>query len=412
LYCYYFRDGFLMKWLSIVGIGEDGLSGISDLAVSLIHQGEIVIGGSRHLAMIPVITTQQRLTWSRPINDSVQEILTYRGRRVCVLASGDPLFYGIGTTLLREVPIEEMTIIPSPSALSLGCAKLGWSIPEVDIVSLCGRPICLLNSYLYDQARLIVLSGDRSTPEKVAENLVSNGFGQSPMTILEHLGGVKEKVMTTIASSFNIQSIADLNLIAIQVVGDTPNRGLSRLSGLPDEVFHHDGQITKREVRSITLSNLAPLPGQLLWDVGAGCGSISIEWLRSHPRCVAYAIEHHPQRLQYIADNAQALGVPNLQIIAGLAPDRLMDLPTPDAIFIGGGVTQERVLEVCWRSLKMGGRLVVNAVTLESEQKVIKSYQELGGELIKINIQRTTAIGNFTGWKNLSSITQWTIIKN
>ncbi|MBW4659231.1 MAG: precorrin-6y C5,15-methyltransferase (decarboxylating) subunit CbiE [Drouetiella hepatica Uher 2000/2452] len=393
------------KWLSIVGIGEDGLPGLSPIARSLVDGAEILVGGDRHLAMLPD-DDRHRLIWAVPISRSVDEIVRQRGQPVCVLASGDPMCYGIGVTLTRQVPIAEITIIPAPSAFSLACARLGWSRSEIETLSLCSRPLALLSTYLYPQAKLLILSEGKHTPAIVAEFLTQRGFGDSRTTVLERLGGAHERQITGIAATWTESNLADLNTIAVECISDS---ALSRLPGLPDAAYHHDGQITKREVRAVTLSALAPLPGELMWDVGAGCGSIAIEWMRSHPRCRAIAIEK--SRTQYIADNAAALGTPNLQIVEGTAPNALQNLPIPDAIFIGGGITHPGLLETCWNALKPGGRLVANVVTLEGERTLFEWHEKQGGEFIRIGIQRAEPVGKFLGWRSLATVTQWTVMK-
>ncbi len=397
------------KWLSIVGIGEDGVSGLSPVAQSLVENAEVLVGGDRHLTLVPP-DHQERLVWTSPIRGSIEHIVQRRGQKVCVLASGDPLCYGIGVTLLRDIPLAELTIIPAPSTFSLACARLGWSLTDVETLSLCSRPPALLRAYLYSGARLLVLSEGKSTPLVVAKILTQAGFGSSLITVLEHLGGPQERQIAGIASHWSEADCAELNAIAIECIADPGIRSLSRFPGLPDEVYCHDGQLTKREVRAITLSSLAPHPGELLWDVGAGCGSISIEWMRSHPRCRAIAIEK--SRGQWIADNAIALGTPNLQIIEGTAPEVLKDLPSPDAIFIGGGATAEYLFETCWSALNSEGRLVVNGVTLEAEQKLFEWQQQVGGTLTRISIQRAEAISSFLGWKPMVPVTQWVVVKS
>ncbi|KAM3100603.1 precorrin-6y C5,15-methyltransferase (decarboxylating) subunit CbiE [Phormidesmis sp. 146-12] len=393
------------KWLSVVGIGEDGLAGLSAIARSLVDHAEILVGGDRHLAMISESDQREKIVWATPIHHSVEEIMQRRGQAICVLASGDPMCYGIGVMLTRKIPLAEMTIVPAPSTFSLACSRLGWSLTEAETLSLCSRPLALLNAYLYPGAKLLVLSEGKQTPAIVARLLSEKGFGNSSLTVLERLGGARERILQSIASDWNQTELDDLNAIAIQCVADSKTVPRSRIPGLPDHAYHHDGQLTKREVRAITLSALAPLPGQLLWDVGAGCGSIAIEWMRSHPRCRAIAIER--SRTNYIADNANALGTPNLQILEGTAPKILTDLPQPDAIFIGGGATTEGLIETCWSALRSGGRLVANVVTLKGEQKLFEWHDRVGGEFTRISIQRAAPIGRFLGWKSLSPITQW-----
>ncbi|MGB7710477.1 MAG: precorrin-6y C5,15-methyltransferase (decarboxylating) subunit CbiE [Microcoleus sp.] len=399
------------KWLSVVGIGEDGLSGLSSIARFLVDRAQVVVGGARHLAMLPTDDTREKLLWESPLQATVDEIIRRRGESICVLASGDPMCHGIGVTLSRRIPIAEMTIIPAASAFSLVCARLGWALADVETFSLTNRPIASIALALYPGALLLVLSADRHTPALVAQMLTQRGFGSSLMTVFERMSGDSERRIEGVAAAWNVPDLADLNTIAIAVAGDRQTMIFPRTAGLLDAAYLHDGQLTKREVRAVTLSTLAPVPGQLLWDVGAGCGSIAIEWMRSHGGCRAIAIERHPTRLQYIAENASNLGVPSLQIIAGEAPAALANLPQPDAIFIGGGVTAEAVLETCWNALGEGGRLVVNAVTVESEFKVLQWHSLHGGELIRIGIQRVGAIGSFLGWKPLAPVTQWAVIK-
>lgn len=407
-----------MKWLSVVGIGEDGFSGLGNIARSLVNQASILVGGRRHLAMLSDNDNREKLVWGSPIQHTVEEIIRRRPPKglqsVCVLASGDPMCFGIGVTLTRFIDISEMTIIPAPSAFSLACARLGWSLTDVETLSLCGRPVELANSYFYPGAKLLVLSADKNTPGIIANNLTKLGFCESKITILERMGGDNERIITGTASQSGalFTDIADLNTIAVECVADVGITGLSRLAGLTDNAYHHDGQLTKREVRAVTLAALAPKPGELLWDVGAGCGSISIEWMRSHLSCRAIAIEQSALRLKYISDNAASLGTPYIDIIPGKAPDALQNLSTPNVIFIGGGVTCEGVLETCWQALPKNGRLVANVVTIEGEQKLFEWYQRVGGELSRIAIQRAEPIGKFMGWKAMAPVTQWSVIKS
>lgn len=401
------------KWLSIVGITEEGLDSLPPVARFLLQQAEVIAGGRRHLQFLPKEDTRKKIVIQSPLENCLQEIETYRGKAVCVLASGDPMWYGIGVTLCRRFPLEEITIIPSPSVFSLACARLGWSLSEVETVSLCGRNPSLLHRFLYPQARLLILSTNGRTPLQVASLLTQKGYGKSEMVVLECLGSKREKILRGMACQWHHTDLADLNTIAVVCHPDSPTTPIlnPRLPGLPDEAYLNDGQLTKREIRAITLSNLSPLPYQLLWDVGAGCGSISIEWLRSDSRCQAIAIEKHPQRLHYIADNAIALGTPHLQIIAGSAPDALHNLPSPDAIFIGGGITTPQLVETCWHSLKPGGKLVANVVTVEGEEILYQCLRQWGGSLIRLAIQKATPLGNFLSWKPMTPVTQYVVVK-
>jgi precorrin-6B C5,15-methyltransferase / cobalt-precorrin-6B C5,C15-methyltransferase len=402
-------------WLSIVGIGDDGLSGLSPIARDLLDRAAILVGGERHLAMIPNTDQRPQIPWSVPFSASVQEIIQLRGQAVCVLASGDPFCYGVGTSFYQALvdqeycPMTEMTVVPAPSAFSLACSRLGWTMNEVETISLCGRDLNLLNGVIYPGAKILALSTDGTTPSLVAKLLTDRGAGATQMTVLEHLGGNQERVIQSLARAWQAAS-ANLNTLALSCPLDMPS--YARLPGLPDAAYLHDGQLTKREIRAVTLASLAPYPGELLWDVGAGNGSIAIEWLRSHPRNMAIAIEQHPQRLQNIAHNAATLGVPNLQLVAGNAPEMLIDLPRPTAIFVGGGLTVAGVFEACWQALLPGGRLVANGVTVETEQRIFQLQQQYGGNLERIAIQRAAPVGNFLGWKALAPVTQWRVVKD
>jgi precorrin-6B C5,15-methyltransferase / cobalt-precorrin-6B C5,C15-methyltransferase len=400
-------QGIQQPWLSVVGIGDAGLVGLSPVARSCVDRATLLVGGTRHLAMLPADPRPQ-IAWSGPIANTIDQLLQHRGQPVCVLASGDPMCYGIGSTLARRVDLAEMQIFPAPSAFSLACARLGWPLPEVETLSLCGRDPALLNATIYPGARILVLSADRTTPDTVANLLRRQGYAHTQITVLEHLAGPQERIITGFAADWS-HTVADLNTIALQCPPDAPHR--SRCPGCPDTTYRHDGQLTKREVRAITLSSLAPAPGECLWDVGAGSGAIGIEWMRSHPRCQAIAIEHHPDRLQNIATNAHTLGVPNLQIISGKAPDQLTNLPPPDAVFIGGGLTVPGVFETSWAALRSGGRLVANGVTIETEQRIFELHQQYGGDINRIAIQRAEPVGKFLGWKAMAGVTQWLVVK-
>lgn len=400
-------------WLTILGIGDRGI--LTSIDRTLLTQATLIVGGDRHLKLLrqtyPTLTAPI-LQWSSPLQDSITQLLTHRYRPVCILASGDPLCYGIASTLLKQIPFEEMQIIPHLSAFTLASARLGWSYPEIETLSLCGRDVDLLRALLYPNAKILLLSADRTTPHAVAKLLTQCGYGETLITLLEHLDGPTERQFSQRADQWTHPDCAQLNTLALHCPPHPTGPSASRrIPGLPDHAYQHDGQLTKHEVRSLTLAALAPYPGALLWDVGAGCGSISIEWMRTHPRCQAIAIESHPARLLSIAHNAHHLGVPNLQIIPGRAPESLQNLSQPNVIFIGGGLTRSGVFETCWDALAIGGRLVANGVTLESESRLFELQQHYGGRLTRILIQRAEPIGSFLGWRSLSPITQWVVEK-
>ena len=398
------------RWLTVVGIGEDGLEGLSPSARSLIDGAEVLIGGARHLAMLPD-DGRERLTWPSPLRLLLDQIEAMRGRLVCVLATGDPLCFGIGNTLVKRIPSAEMLILPTASALALAAARMGWPEHESELLTLHGRPIALLESYLRPRARLVILSDGARTPVEVAARLTERGYGESTVTVLERMGGSAERRLEGTASAWPHPPGEDLNTIAVELVAGPDAVIRPTVPGLPDEAFINDGQLTKREVRAVTVSALRPMPRALLWDVGAGCGSVAIEWLRAERLCRAIAIEPRDERRVMIAENAAALGVPGLEIIAGTAPDALADLEAPDAIFIGGGASTEAVIETCWTALKPGGRLVANVVTLEGEAAVLAHRARIGGSLARIAICRAEPVGPFQGWRPLMPVTQWSVTK-
>ena len=399
----------MTRWLSIVGIGEDGLAGLAPAARALIETAETLVGGARHLAMVPPCAAE-RLLWRSPLADTIPDIAARCGRRVAVLASGDPLWYGVGVVLARHFRREEMTIVPQPSAFSLAAARLGWAVADCTTLSLHGRPLDGLRLHLAPHARLLLLSENGGTPRAVADLLTAIGWGPSRMTVFEHLGGIREAALCGAAQEWGAEwgtrPAADLNTIALDCEPAPGTRPLSRLAGLPDDAFEHDGQLTKREVRAMTLARLAPLPGELLWDVGAGCGSIAIEWLRATRGGAAVAIEHHQDRAAMIARNAAALGVPGLRIVAGAAPAALAGLPAPDAVFVGGGIADPALLPVLWAVLRAGGRLVANVVSTEGERALLDRQALHGGELSRISVSRAEPLGAHHGWRPLMTVTQ------
>jgi precorrin-6Y C5,15-methyltransferase (decarboxylating) len=397
-------------WLSIVGIGDDGLDGLSPVARSVLDSAEIVFGGRRHLAALGD-EARQHEEWRSPFSDSLEILMRYRGRIVTVLATGDPMWYGAGSTLVRTISASEMRVIPAPSAFSLAAARMGWPLDGVDCLTVHGRPMETILPFIVPGAKLLIYGHDGETPKKLAALLRERGFGHSDMIALSHLGGAEESVCRATALNW-AEAVPSLTTLAIACVAAADATILSTAPGLPDDAYLHDGQLTKREVRSATLAALAPLRNQLLWDVGAGCGSIGIEWCRAAKGARACAFESDPSRLDMIRANALALGVPDLDIIEGRAPDALAGRPGPDAIFIGGGLSADSMVDICWAGLKPGGRLVANAVTIEGEQQLAAAHQSLGGELIRIAISRAGPVGDFTGWRPLMPVTQLRVRKS
>ncbi|WP_236185512.1 precorrin-6y C5,15-methyltransferase (decarboxylating) subunit CbiE [Pseudomonas juntendi] len=393
----------MTPWLTVVGIGEDGFPGLGKQARRALLGATKIVGSPRQLALLPHCTRAEQLPWPSPF--SLNPVLALRGEPVCVLASGDPMFYGVGASLARLVPAAEMRVLSMPSSCALAAARLGWPVQDLHVLSLVARPLAALNAHLYSGLRLLVLSNDGDSPADIAALLCERGFGPSRLQVFEHLGGEAERMLVGTAQDWPHTDIAALNLVAIDCQATPHAPRHHRLAGLPDSAFRHDGQLTKRDVRAMTLARLAPQPGELLWDVGAGCGSIGIEWMRAHPACRALAIEADEGRQGFIEHNRDALGVPGLQLVRGKAPAALHGLEPPDAIFIGGGVTREGVLDLCWASLRPGGRLVANAVTLQSELALAHFRQQHGGELTRVHVAHAQPLGAFDTWRQALPIT-------
>ncbi|MBV4533096.1 precorrin-6y C5,15-methyltransferase (decarboxylating) subunit CbiE [Pseudomonas sp. SWRI107] len=399
----------MAPWLTVIGIGEDGFSGLGKQARRALLAATRVFGSPRQLALLPRCIGGERLPWPRPF--SLEPVLALQGEPVCVLASGDPMFYGVGASLARHVPAAAMQVLPMPSSCALAAARLGWALQDVQVVSLVARPLAVLNGHLFSGLRLLLLSNDEHSPAAIAALLCERGFGPSRLQVFEHLGGAAERQLAGTAEDWPHGDIAALNLVAIDCLAAPNALRLPRVAGLPDSAFLHDGQLTKRDVRAITLARLAPQPGEVLWDVGAGCGSIGIEWMRAHPSCRTLAIEADEGRQGFIEHNRDALGVPGLQLIRGKAPQALEALEQPDAVFIGGGVTREGVLGLCWERLRPGGRLVANAVTLQSEGVLAQFRDAHGGELTRIHIAHTQPLGAFDTWRQALPITLLEVVK-
>lgn len=396
-----------IPWLTIVGIGEDGRAGLSAAAAAALDAAEIVWGGRRHLALAAPLAGETRV-WPSPITDAYAAILARRGRPTCLLATGDPFHYGIGAEIARLVPIAEICAFPQPSAFSLAAARLGWPLAQVACLSLHGRALNRIVPALQPGARLIALSWDGGTPGAVARLLVERGFPEARVSVLEAMGGPRERIFAMRADAFDVADVDPLNTLAVEVVAGPRARVVPLVPGLDDGLYANDGQLTKAEIRAPTLAALAPRAGERLWDVGAGAGSIAIEWCLAHPANRALAVEARSERAERIARNAEALGVSErVRVIVGCAPDALADLPCPDAVFVGGGVSEPGLLDRCRAALRTGGRLVANAVTLEGEAALLAAFRAQGGDLRRIAVSRAAPVGGLHGWRPAMPVTQW-----
>jgi len=398
-------------WLTIVGIGEDGPDGLGAAARAALAEAEIVFGGARHLALAAALCAGEPRAWPSPFAAAVEAVLAARGRRVCVLASGDPFHYGVGATLARHVDPAQMRVIPHPSAFSLAAARLGWPLADIACLSLHGRPLDLVRPHLHPAARILALTSDEHGPAALARLLDETGFGRSIVTVLEALGGPRERVRSQMAAQFALADIDPLNICAVTVVPLPGARILPLTPGRDDGLFEHDGQITKREVRALTLAALAPLRHELLWDIGAGSGAIGIEWMLADPSLRAIAIEPDPERAARIRRNADSFGVPGLDVVEGAAPGALGGLAAPHAVFVGGGGSDPGVMEAAMAALRPGGRLVANAVTLEMERLLFALQAERGGALVQLAVSRAAPLGTMTGWHPARPIVQWRWVK-
>jgi precorrin-6B C5,15-methyltransferase / cobalt-precorrin-6B C5,C15-methyltransferase len=396
----------------VVGIGADGWDGLSAQARRAVTDADVLRGSARQLALVPEQVPADRVPWPSPMAPALASLVDdFPGRRVVVLASGDPMLSGVGTSLVRLHGAGAVEVLPHPSSVTLACARLGWAVEETQVVSVVGRPVELLVPHVTPGRRLLVLGSDGGTPAAIAALLTGLGYGASRLVALAQLGGPAERTFEGTAVSWPHADTDPLVVTAVEAVADPGARVLPAVPGLPDAAFEDDGQLTKREVRAVTLSRLAPVPGQRLWDVGGGAGSIGIEWMRTHPTCRAVAVEARADRAGRIRRNAVRLGVPGLDVVEGWAPEALAGLPVPDAVFVGGGATVPGVLEDCWAALPAGGRLVVNAVTVESEAVLASWFARVGGDLVRIAVQRAEPVGGFTGWKAAMPVTIWSAVK-
>ncbi|AWN52054.1 precorrin-6y C5,15-methyltransferase (decarboxylating) subunit CbiE [Methylobacterium sp. 17Sr1-1] len=403
-------ESSLSPWLFIVGIGEDGRAGLSLAATAALDRAGLVIGGRRHLDLAAPLSAET-LAWPSPLSDAYPAILARRGRPTCVLATGDPFHYGVGAELARLVPAGEIAAFPQASAFSLAAARLGWPLAETVCLTLHGRAPERVIPHLQPGARLLVLSWDGTTPARLAGLLTERGFPRSRLTVLEAMGGPREHRRAGLAADFSENGIDPLNTVAIEVAAEADARVIPLSPGLDDAWFENDGQLTKAEIRAVTLAALRPRAGQLLWDVGAGSGSIGIEWCLRHAANRAVAVEAREERAARIRRNALNLGVPDLRVVVGRAPKSLTGLPAPDAAFLGGGVSDPALVEAVLEALPTGGRLVANAVTLESEALLLRLHSERGGSLRRLSVARAEPVGHLTGWRPAMPVTQWALTK-
>lgn len=395
-------------WLHIVGIGEEGLAGLLPATRAVVEAAEVIVGGDRHHKLSDTITAE-RVAWPSPFDALIDMLRGFKGRRVVVLATGDPLWFSVGARIGRQIDQSEIVYHPQLSAFQLAAARMGWSLPDVETLTVHGRPVEQMIAFIQPDARLLILTTGAQTPAQIASFLTDRGFGQSRMTVLAAMGGAREERFDGIAESWT-HEVPAFNTLAVDCVAAPDAALLPRVPGLSDDLFQHDGTMTKQEVRAATLAKLMPMRGALLWDIGCGCGSVAVEWMRAARYARAVGIEPRADRRAMAAANALALGAPKLELIEGRVPEALDGLEPPDAVFIGGGLSRE-VFAAAWDALRPLGRLVCNAVTLESEAVLLSLHKEFGGQLVKLSVNRAEPVGGLTGWRPLMPVTQWSLVK-
>lgn len=399
--------------LTVVGIGADGWSGLGEPARTALRAAHVVVGSERQLALLPPEVAALRQPLPSPLEPLLDELAAGVAEATCVIASGDPMLHGIGASLARRIPPERLAVIPHPSAFALACARLGWPEAEVELVSAVGRAAEVVAHALQPGRRVVAFASGADGAARLARVLRERGRGPSRFVVLEQLGGPSERIHEATADAWGERDADPLHVVAIDVRTTPVALALARVPGLPDDAYEHDGQLTKRHVRAIMLATLAPLPGELLWDVGGGAGSIAIEWLRAEPTAQAVTVEADAERAARIARNASALGVPRLRVHHGRAPEALdaLDSGPPNAIFVGGGLAVPGMLERCWDALPPGGRIVGDAVTLEGEQALLAARAAHGGALLRIECSHAEPLGTLEGWRPQRPVVQWSARK-
>ncbi|WP_294620663.1 precorrin-6y C5,15-methyltransferase (decarboxylating) subunit CbiE [uncultured Roseovarius sp.] len=395
-------------WLHIVGIGEDGMEGLLPATRAVVEAAEVIVGGDRHHKLSDNVTAE-RVAWPSPFNALIEMLEGFKGRRVVVLATGDPLWFSVGARIGREIDPGEITYHPQLSAFQLAAARMGWSLPDVETLTVHGRPVEQMIAFIQPDARLLILTTGAETPAQIAGFLTERGFGRSKLTVLANMGGAEEARFDGVAEDWD-HEVPAFNTMAVECIAAPDAALLPRVPGLADELFQHDGTMTKQEVRAATLAKLMPMRGALLWDIGTGCGSVAVEWMRGARYARAIGIEPRADRRAMAAANALALGVPKLELVEGRVPEALDGLAAPDAVFIGGGLSRE-TFEAAWGALRPLGRMVCNAVTLESEALLLELHKERGGQLVKLMVNRAEPVGGLTGWRPLMPVTQWSLVK-
>jgi len=399
-------------WLDIIGVGEGGIKTLGVREAALLAKAENVLGPARFIERLCGANPKQTLVvWRPPFSSMIEQVMAARASSTVILASGEPNWFGIGSSLSAHLEADEFVLHPAPSAFQLAAARLRWPLQNTTTISLHGRAVELLHPHILPCNRILALTSGAKTLDLVAKILVARGYGPTRLSVLENLGGTSERLLTFCANEAAAQNTGEFFTLAIDCVAGADAPLLPAIPGLADEAFANDGQLSKREVRAVTLARLAPFVGALLWDVGAGCGSVAIEWMRSARGAKAICFEKSQKRCDLIAQNRLALGVPGLKIVSGSAPAGFADYPPPDAVFIGGEISNQALFAACYQALKPGGRLVANAVTLDGTATLFAHYNRLGGELVQIGVSHLENIGSSFGFKPRRPVTQFCHVK-
>lgn len=396
------------KWLHVVGIGDAGLASLAPATRAVVQGADVIIGAARHHELTPELRGE-RIGWPSPFDALIDTLNSLRGRRVVVFATGDPLWYSVGARIGREIDPEEITYHPQLSAFQLAAVRMGWSLADVETLTVHGRSVEQMVAFIQPHQKLLILTTGSETPAQISSFLTSRGFGQSRMTVLAHMGGEAEERFDGVAESWT-HEVPAFNTLAVDCIAAPDAALLPRVPGLSDDLFLSDGTMTKQEVRAATVAKLMPMRGALLWDIGTGCGSVAIEWMRAARYARAIGIEPRADRRAMAAQNALALGTPKFEVVEGTAPGALEGLEAPDAIFVGGGLSPD-TFDAAWAALKPLGRFVANAVTLESEAVLVDLHRQFGGSLVRLSIHRAEPVGRLTGWRPSMPVTQWSLIK-
>ncbi|MGV0790952.1 precorrin-6y C5,15-methyltransferase (decarboxylating) subunit CbiE [Mycolicibacterium sp. XJ1819] len=390
--------------ITVVGIGADGMAGLAPASRSELTRATVIYGSPRQLALLDDTVTAVRRAWPSPMLPALRTLFDDAEGDVHVVASGDPLLHGIGGTLMRLYGADRVAVLPHVSSVTLACARLGWPVQDTEVISLVTADA---HTAVRRGGQAVVLSRDANTPATLARLLAETGRGDSQFTVFEQLGGPAERRRSVTAAQWAARPPGDVDALNVVAVRYLPDDRVCAV--LPDDALAHDGQLTKQPMRAVTMAALAPRPGELLWDVGAGSGSIAIEWCRSGAGCRAVAFERDEQRRKRIVDNAVTFGA--AVEVHGDAPDEFDGLAAPAAVFVGGGLTRHGLIDACYQHLAAGGRLVANAVTAESEAVLMQWYSRLGGELRRYQHYRGEPLGSFTGWRPAMPVSQWAVTK-